>query len=82
LVDEAVRNDDKLRSARYRATVSFIIDASGHLQHVTFENFEGDADIREEVVRALSRITANESIPSDMTNGKPWVLRLHAHAPG
>ena len=82
MVSDAIERDDRLRSARYRGTVSFVFDAAGHVEHVAFQNFDGDPDIREEVVRVLSRMAASENIPANMANGKPWVVRLAAHAPG
>ena len=82
MVSDAVAHDDRLRSAHYRAVVSFVFDAAGHVEHVSFENFDGDPDVREEVVRVLSRMAASETIPANMANGKPWVVRLAARAPG
>jgi hypothetical protein len=61
--------------------VVFVLDHSGHVQDARFEDFEGDADTREMVLRALSRITLSE-VPAEMTGGQPWVVQLHAHAPG
>jgi periplasmic protein TonB len=82
LVADALRADDRLREARYRGTVTFVFDQYGRVQNVNFENFEGDAETRDAVVRALARVAASESIPADMQNGKPWVVRINAHAPG
>lgn len=82
MVQDALRQDDRLRSAKYRGTISFVFDQYGHVQNVNFENFTGDDDARDAVVRALQRMAASEPIPADMENGKPWVVRINAHAPG
>jgi hypothetical protein len=82
MVTDAIARDDRLRSARYHATVSFVFDTSGHVEHVAFDNFEGDPEIKGEVAQALARMAASENIPANMANGRPWVVRLSAHAPG
>jgi protein TonB len=82
LVADALRADDRLRAAHYNGTVTFVFDQEGRVQNVTFQNFDGDADTREAVIRALARVAASEAIPADMQNGKPWVVRINAHAPG
>jgi hypothetical protein len=82
LVQDSLRGDEQLRAAHYRGTVTFVFDQYGRVQNVNFENFEGDAETREAVVRALARVAASEAIPADMQNGKPWVVRINAHAPG
>jgi hypothetical protein len=82
LVADALRGDDRLRAARYHGTVTFVFDQYGRVQNVSFQDFDGDAETREAVIRALARVAASESIPADMQNGKPWVVRINAHAPG
>jgi hypothetical protein len=82
MVRDSLREDERLRSAHFRATVSFVFDGSGHVENVQFQNFEGDNEARDEVIRALSRLAASESIPAKAANGKPWVVRLNAHAQG
>jgi hypothetical protein len=82
LVQDALRADERLRAAHYRGTVSFVFDQYGHVQNVTFQSFDGDAETREAVIRALASVAASEAIPADMENGKPWVVRINAHAPG
>jgi periplasmic protein TonB len=82
LVADALRADERLRAAHYRGTISFVFDQYGHIQNVTFQSFDGDADAREAVARALGRVAASEPIPALFQNGKPWVVRINAHAPG
>jgi hypothetical protein len=82
LVHDTLRDDDRLRNAHYRATVAIVFDGSGHVEHVQFQSFEGDQDARDEVVRVLSRMASSESIPANAANGKAWIVRLNAHAPG
>jgi hypothetical protein len=59
-----------------------VFDGSGHVISVTFRDFEGDADVKGEVLSALQRMAASESLPSNMVGGRPWVVRLYAHAAG
>jgi len=82
MVKDTLRDDDRLRTAHYRATVAIVFDSSGHVEHVQFQNFEGDQDARDEVARVLSRMASSESIPANAANGKAWIVRLNAHAPG
>ena len=82
LVADALRGDDRLRSAHYHGVVTFVFDQSGRVQNVRFEDFEGDADTRDLVIRALASVAASEAIPANMQNGKPWVVRINAHVPG
>ena len=82
MISDALERDDRLRSARYYATIAFVFDPSGHVENVTFQNFDGDSDIRQEMVRVLAHIAASENIPANMANGRPWVVRVAAHAPG
>jgi hypothetical protein len=82
MVKDTLHEDERLRSARYRATVAIVFDGSGHVEHAQIQNFEGDNDVREEVVRMLSRMATNEAIPANAANGKAWIVRLSSHAPG
>jgi periplasmic protein TonB len=82
LIGDALRGDEQLRAAHYRATVSFVFDQYGHVQNVNFENFEGDPETRDAVIRLLAHVAASEAIPADMQNGRPWVVHINAHTPG
>jgi len=82
MVRDALRGDEKLRSARFRGQVAFTLDRAGHPENITFRDFQGDPETREMLLRALQRMVANEQIPANMTDGSPWVVRLNAHAPG
>jgi periplasmic protein TonB len=81
LVQDALRGDDRLRSAHYHGVVTFVFDQYGRVQNVRFEDFEGDADTRDLVVRALANVAVSESLPSNMEN-VPWKVRINAHSPG
>jgi hypothetical protein len=81
MVRDAIERNDHLRYARYRATVAFVFDPSGHVKSVSFQNFEGDSDVKAEIIKSLQQMAASENIPADMENGKPWVVRVAARAP-
>jgi hypothetical protein len=81
MVRDAIERNDRLRYARYRATVSFIFDSAGHVTSVSFQSFEGDTDVKAEIIKTLKQMAASENIPADMENGKPWVVRVAARAP-
>jgi hypothetical protein len=83
LVKDTLARIEKLHYAHYRGTVSLVFDTSGHVKNVAIQSFDGDPDVRAEVTQALSHMAAAEGFPADMANGgKPWVVRLTAHAPG
>jgi hypothetical protein len=80
-IEAALSRDEKLRFAKYRITVSLLMDASGHAVQATVKDFTGDPGLDAEINRVLSSIAANETLPAEVT-AQPVLVRITAHARG
>jgi hypothetical protein len=80
-VSAILREDGRLRTAHYHGRAAIRLDKSGHVTSVSFENFDGDSEIRDIVVHDLARLAFDDKIPASI-RGQPLVVNLHAHAPG
>jgi outer membrane biosynthesis protein TonB len=80
-IQDALGRDEKLRFAKYRMTVSFSLDASGHIVSASVASFSGDDDAREEVERVLRSISTGDSPPSSM-QAKQFTVRIVERARG
>ncbi len=65
-IEDALRQDTELRLAKYRLTLSFLLDSSGHLARVSIGNFTGEDDVRAEVIRIVRAISLNDAPPAAM----------------
>jgi hypothetical protein len=80
-VSAILREDGRLRTAHYHGRAAIKLDKSGHVTSVSFENFDGDSEIRDIVVHDLARLAFDDTIPAAV-RGQPLVVNVHAHAPG
>jgi outer membrane biosynthesis protein TonB len=80
-IQEALRRDDKLRFAKFRMTVAFSLDASGHVAHATVSSFSGDDDVQAEVERVLHDISTGDTPPAEM-QAKQFSVRITAQTRG
>ncbi len=65
-IEQALREDSELRLAKYRLTLSFLLDASGHLTRVSIGSFSGEDDVRAEVMRVVRAVSVNDAPPAAM----------------
>ena len=65
-IEEALRQDTELRLAKYRLTLSFLLDQSGHLARISIGSFSGEDDVRAEVVRVVRSISVADAPPASM----------------
>jgi len=80
-IQDALRRDEKLRFARYRMTVSLVLDANGHVAHATIGAFDGDQDIEAEVSRVLRQISTGDTPPAAIV-AKQFSVHITERAPG
>jgi hypothetical protein len=80
-IQAALRQDDKLRFARYRMTVSLVLDAGGHVAQASIGSFDGDPDIEAEVTRVLRRISTGDTPPAAVV-AKQFSVHITERAPG
>jgi len=80
-IQDALRRDDKLRFARYRMTVSLLLDANGHVARATIGAFDGDREIEAEVTRILRQISTGDAPPAAIV-AKQFFVDITARAPG
>jgi hypothetical protein len=77
-ITQTLHGDEDLRSAKYSATIALVLGSDGHVEHVSFENFEGDSVVRQDIIKALNHAVASGDFPSELRNGKPWVIHVRA----
>jgi hypothetical protein len=80
-IQDALRRDDKLRFARYRMTVTLVLDASGRVARATIGSFDGDQDIEAEVTRVLHEISTGDTPPAAVI-AKQFSVHITERAPG
>ena len=80
-LQQALREDEKLRFAQYRVTVSFVLDSSGHYTGLTLAGFSGDDDARAEIERIL-RAQSTGDTPAASIIGKEFTVRITGRAHG
>jgi hypothetical protein len=78
-MQDALRRDEKLRFAKFRMTVSFSLDASGHIARASVSSFSGDDDAQAEIERVLHAISTGDSPPAEM-QAKQFSVRITAQA--
>jgi type IV secretory pathway VirB10-like protein len=80
-IEEALKRDEKLKYARYRTTISFSLDAAGHVAGAMISSFDGDADVRAEVESVIRAISTGDRPPADMLT-KQFSVRITERARG
>jgi hypothetical protein len=80
-IEAALRHDDKLRYARFKLRVTFMLDGAGHVTHAAIGEFTGDDDIKAEINRVLLAVSTNDSPPAEMT-AKIFTVSITGHARG
>ncbi len=80
-IEEALRQDEKLRFAKYRATISFFLQPSGAFNGAQIASFSGDDDARAEVERVI-RSTSTGDTPAASVVGKQFMVRISERARG
>lgn len=80
-IQDALRQDEKLRFARYRMTVSLVLDAGGHVARATIGAFDGDQEIEAEVSRVLRQISTGDTPPAAIV-AKQFSVHITERAPG
>lgn len=77
-IEAAIRQDEKLKFARYRVKVSVVLDASGHVARASVQSFTGDADIEQELKRVLLTVGTNDTPPPDVIR-KTFTISIVEH---
>jgi hypothetical protein len=80
-IEEALRHDERLKYAKYRAVISFSLDGTGHVAHAVINSFSGDDDARSEVQRVVSSISTGDTPPASMVT-KEFSVRITERARG
>jgi|GEM_PF-1911646 len=80
-IQDALNRDRKLEFAKYRLTVSFLLDGNGNFTNAQIANFSGDDDARAEVERVL-RTTSTGDTPMANIVGKQFTVRIEGRAKG
>jgi hypothetical protein len=80
-IQDALRRDEKLRYARYRMTVSLVLDSNGHVARAAIGDFDGEQDIEAEVSRILRQISTGDTPPSAVV-AKRFSVHITERAPG
>ena len=75
----ALRQDEKLRFARYHLRVAVVLDGAGHIASATVESFSGSPDIEQEVRRVLLSVSTNDTPPPDVVR-KTFTINITEHA--
>jgi hypothetical protein len=87
-----LRDYTPLRTAHFDCEVSFKFTRTGGVEGLNADcpidpktNQATDPETRQDVIRALSRLTAGSMTGADdlanVSGGRPWVLHVRAHAP-
>jgi hypothetical protein len=77
--EAAIRNDERLRFAKYHVLVAIVLDAGGHVARATLQKFEGPPEIEAELRRVLLGIGTNDTPPADMLR-KTFTISITEHA--
>jgi hypothetical protein len=80
-IEDALKRDEKLRFVRYRMTVSFSLDAGGHVSRASVTSFSGEDDVQAEVQHVLQSISTGDSPPATI-QAKQFSVRITEHARG
>jgi hypothetical protein len=80
-IEDALKRDEKLKFARYRMTVSFSLDAGGHVASTSVSSFTGEDDVQAEVERVLRSISTGDTPPAAI-QAKQFSVRITERARG
>ncbi len=80
-IQDALRRDEKLRFAKYRVTITFILNAAGDFANPEIASYTGDDDARAEVERAIRATSTGEATQAAET-GKQFTVRVTGRAHG
>ena len=80
-IQDALRRDEKLRFARYRVTVTFLLDAAGNFSGASMAGYTGDDDARAEVERVIRSASTGDTPPAAMTS-RQFTVRITERAHG
>ncbi len=77
-IEAAIRQDEKLRFARYRLKVAVVLDGAGHVARATVQSFSGDSEVEQELRRVLLTVGTNDTPPQDVVR-KTFTISIVEH---
>ena len=80
-IHDLLNRDDKLRYAKYRVTVTFLLDAEGNFSGASIASYTGDDDARAEVERVIRSASTGDTPPASMA-GKQFTVRITGRVHG
>jgi outer membrane biosynthesis protein TonB len=80
-LQDALKRDSRLAYAKFTATISYVLDAQGHVTGLTVLNFSGDADARAEMEKAVTAVTTGDTPVAAMV-GKRFTYKITEYARG